>query len=128
GNLTLNTGSVTSGTAGTINIATANTPTLNLGDGTQTITIDLGGVTSSNASTINIATEGTAADAITIGNSHASTTLALTGGNDWSITSAGLASFGSILQVGSSTATTYSRFGTGTTGHSLSGADDVLVS
>lgn len=113
-------------TATTVNFASAAT-TLNIADGAITSTIDIGGVTADGASTINIATNATSADVITIGNSHASTTLALVGGNDWSITAAGIASFGSYLQVGSATPTTYSRFGTGTTGHSLSGANDVLV-
>jgi len=34
----------------------------------------------------------------------------------------------SYLQVGGLSATTYSRFGTGTTDHALSGADDLLIS
>ena len=39
----------------------------------------------------------------------------------------GVLTTSSYLQVGSATSTTYSRFGTGTSGHSLSGADDLLV-
>ncbi len=62
---------------------------IDFGDNTATKTIDIGGVTSSAIDTINIATNGTAADVISIGNSNASTTLALTGGDDWSITAAG---------------------------------------
>ncbi|OGY09972.1 MAG: hypothetical protein A2700_01995 [Candidatus Blackburnbacteria bacterium RIFCSPHIGHO2_01_FULL_44_64] len=76
-------------TATTINFASAAT-TLNLADAAITGTIDIGGVTANGASTINIATEGTSADVITIGNSHASTTLALTGGDDWSLTTTGI--------------------------------------
>ncbi len=59
-------------------------------------TIDIGGVTTSLANTVNIATNATAADVITIGNSHASSTLALTGGDDWSVTTAGAAIFDSV--------------------------------
>lgn len=59
-------------------------------------TIDIGGVTTSLANTVNIATNATAADVIAIGNSHASSTLALTGGDDWSVTTAGAAIFDSV--------------------------------
>ena len=59
-------------------------------------TIDIGGVTANKANTINIATNSTSADAITIGNSNASTTLSIVGGDDWSISSAGAASFTSF--------------------------------
>lgn len=56
-------------------------------------TIDIGGVDVDLTNTIRIATNSTSADVITIGNSNASSTLALTGGDDWSITTAGLAIF-----------------------------------
>ncbi|MBI2462807.1 MAG: hypothetical protein HYV65_01060 [Candidatus Spechtbacteria bacterium] len=60
------------------NLFTANiAKTINLGTGTA-------------ADTINIGTDGTAADVIAIGNSNASTTLALTGGDDWSMASTGI--------------------------------------
>ena len=39
----------------------------------------------------------------------------------------GIATISSILQVGSATATTYSRLGTGTTNHSLDAANDLLI-
>jgi hypothetical protein len=45
------------------------------------VTINL--ATADVGSTISIATEGTTADTITIGNSNAATTMALTGGDDW---------------------------------------------
>ncbi len=90
GTLTLNSGAVTGSGTSTINIGTADTTVINLGDSTVTKTIDIGGVTSSDASTVNIATEGTAADIIAIGNSNASTTLALTGGDDWSMAATGV--------------------------------------
>lgn len=48
---------------------------------------------------INIGT-GANAKAITIGNNDASTTLALTGGNDWSVSVAGAATFASMTGVG----------------------------
>ncbi len=62
---------------------------INIGDNTTGKTIDIAGVSSSAADTVNIATNSTAADVITIGNNNASTTLALTGGDDWSISTAG---------------------------------------
>lgn len=55
--------------------------------------IDIGGVDNDFTNTINISTNSTSADVLTIGNSNSSTTLALTGGDDWSITTAGLATF-----------------------------------
>ncbi|NQV90425.1 hypothetical protein HQ487_03395 [Candidatus Uhrbacteria bacterium] len=84
-----------SGTSGTLAIETiTNTTTaVNLFDNTVTKTIDLGGVTSDANDTIRIATEGTTADNISIGNANASTVFALTGGNDWLITSSGVAFF-----------------------------------
>jgi hypothetical protein len=78
-----------------LNIGTsAQTGALNIGDSASTKTIDIGGVTNSGTDTINIGTQSTAADVITIGNSNASTTLALTGGDDWSVSTAGLAVLG----------------------------------
>lgn len=62
---------------------------IDIGDNTTTKTIDIGGVTVSAADTINIATEATAADVITIGNANASTTLGLTGGTSWNISTSG---------------------------------------
>ncbi len=73
---------------------------IDFGDNTATKTIDIGGVTSSAADTINIGTNATAADVISIGNSHASTTLALTGGDDWSITAAGILDINGAFTLG----------------------------
>ncbi len=53
-------------------------------------TLDIGGVTTDLGNTINIATNATSADTITIGNTHVSTAFALTGGDEWSISAAGL--------------------------------------
>ncbi len=87
----------TSNLTKTINIGTGTDgDTINLGDGTGTNAIDIGGVGNSGTDTINISTEATASDVITIGNSHASTTLALTGGDDWSISTAGLGIFSQV--------------------------------
>ncbi len=72
-----------------LNFAGAAT-TLNIADSTTTKTIDIGGVDSSGTDTINIATNATAADAITIGNSNASTTVAITGGDDYSLAATGV--------------------------------------
>ncbi|MFY9484190.1 MAG: hypothetical protein WAP74_01020 [Patescibacteria group bacterium] len=73
----------------TLNIGGAAT-LLNFADSTATKTIDIGGVTASGADTINIATHRSTADAIAIGNDNASTTVAITGGDDWQITGTGL--------------------------------------
>ncbi|HLD01486.1 MAG TPA: site-specific integrase, partial [Patescibacteria group bacterium] len=75
--------------ATTINFAGAAT-TLNIADAAITGVIDIGGVGADGATTVNIATEGTSADTIKIGNSHASTTLALTGGDDWNLAATGI--------------------------------------
>ncbi len=66
--------------------------TLNIDNapGGSTKTINIGGTTASSPDAINIATQGTLADTIIIGNTNASTLLALTGGDDWSIDNAGL--------------------------------------
>jgi hypothetical protein len=74
----------------TLTLGTSTTGNIDLGDAATTKTIHIGGVTSSGTDTISIGTNGTAADTITIGNTNASTTLALTGGDDWSITSGGV--------------------------------------
>ena len=100
GDLALNGGDLTSSSATFNLLATASTTinafdaatTTNINDAAVTSTIDIGGVTNSGTNTINVATNGTAADGITIGNSNASTTVAITGGDDWSITGAGVLS------------------------------------
>lgn len=58
-------------------------------------TIDFGGVTNDRANTLNIATNATSADVITVGNSHASTTLALTSGT-WSVSTLGVGAFSNV--------------------------------
>lgn len=68
-------------TATTVTAFSAVTGTLNVADAATTKTIDIGGVTNSGTDTINIATNATAADIISIGSSHASSTNLLTGGN-----------------------------------------------
>ncbi|TSC88693.1 MAG: hypothetical protein G01um10145_860 [Microgenomates group bacterium Gr01-1014_5] len=83
------TGSLFNANLTTLNIGGALT-TLNIADSTTTKTIDIGGVTASGTDTINVATEGTLADVITIGNTNASTTLALTGGDDWNLAATGV--------------------------------------
>lgn len=50
--------------------------------------------------TISIGTDTTAGDVILIGNNNASTTLGLTGGDDWSVTTAGAATFSSLTGSG----------------------------
>ncbi len=94
---TVTLGNISGATAVNINTGTGG---INFGDNANTKTIDIGGVTNSGTDTVNIATNGTAADVITIGNTNASTTLALTGGDDWSISSAGLGTFANIIDSG----------------------------
>ncbi|MBU0570376.1 MerR family DNA-binding transcriptional regulator, partial [Patescibacteria group bacterium] len=77
--------------------------TLNIADAAITGTIDIGGVTADGATTVNIATNSTSADTLSIGNSNASTTLALTGGDDWNISGTGAANF---VSIGATTAGT----------------------
>ncbi|MDO8335677.1 MAG: kelch repeat-containing protein, partial [Candidatus Saccharibacteria bacterium] len=93
----INIGNTTDATA--LNFDTG-TGGINFGDNANTKTIDIGGVTSSGTDTINIATEGTAADVLSIGNSNASTTVAITGGNDWSITAGGVLNVASCTGCG----------------------------
>jgi hypothetical protein len=78
-------------TATTLNFASAAT-TLKIDDaaGGSTKTINIGGVTGNSPDAISISTEGTQADTIIIGNNNAATLFTLTGGNDWSLDSAGL--------------------------------------
>jgi hypothetical protein len=81
-------GNATSAQAVTID---AGTGALSLGNSSSNKTINIG--TGSGVDTIHIG-DTSSADVITIGNSNASATLALTGGDDWSISTAGLAVLG----------------------------------
>ncbi len=58
--------------------------------------VDIGGIDADQANTINIATNVTSADVITVGNSNAASTLALTGGTAWSVTTAGVATLSNM--------------------------------
>ncbi len=70
---------------------TSTSATFNLLDAaSNSTTLDIGGVTTDLGNTVNIATNATSADFITIGNSHASSTLAMTGGDDWSMAATGV--------------------------------------
>lgn len=89
GDLAVNGGDLTS-SSGTFNLLDAT------GDST---TIDIGGVTTNLANTINIATNTTSADTINIGNANAGTVLALTGGDDWSVTAGGFGTFSDLSCV-----------------------------
>lgn len=62
-------------------------------DATATGVIDIGGVTTDLSNQVLIATEDTSSDIIIIGNSNAATIMELVGGNDWSISQAGSATF-----------------------------------
>ncbi|PJB31948.1 MAG: hypothetical protein CO109_07215, partial [Deltaproteobacteria bacterium CG_4_9_14_3_um_filter_65_9] len=88
----------TTGSEGDIIISSADDVTIsgngttnlfNLDDIAATNAIDVGGNDADGADTVRISTEGTTADSITIGNANAATTVAITGGDDWSIDAAG---------------------------------------
>ncbi|MEZ4180028.1 MAG: hypothetical protein R3B41_00710 [Candidatus Doudnabacteria bacterium] len=124
------------GDVGTIQSANGFALTLNSG---TTGAINLG--TDNSAETISLAT-GAGVKTLTVGstNTTSSTTIQSGSGNislntasgtielQDSTNITGVATISSILQVGSATATTYSRLGTGTTGHALDAANDLLVS
>jgi len=65
--------------------------------------IDIGGVTTDLGNTISIATNSTTSDSIIIGNTNASTLVAISGGDDWSIASNGYAIFGAFVNGSFST-------------------------
>ncbi len=70
---------------------TSTSSTFNLLDATgNSTTIEIGGVSTDLGNTIRIATQGTTADVISIGNTTAATTMELFGGDDWSVTTAGV--------------------------------------
>ncbi|MFZ1483703.1 MAG: hypothetical protein WAS36_01690, partial [Candidatus Saccharimonadales bacterium] len=94
---TITLGNVTGATTVTINVGTGG---LNLGDNANTKTIDIGGVTNSGADTVNIATNATAADVVTIGSTHASSTATLRAG------AASLSAANSGVTIQNSAATT----------------------
>jgi hypothetical protein len=82
-------GDVVITTADDFSVVTAASAVVDIADDAVAKTIHIGGVTNSGTDTVSIATEATAADVIAIGNANAATTLALTGGTAWSITTAG---------------------------------------
>lgn len=86
-----------------VNIITG-TGGITLGDNANTKTINIGDVSNSGADTINIATNSTAADAISVGNSNAATTMSLASGN-WYVTATGSANFQKVQGAGLSDCT-----------------------
>lgn len=95
GSLSWTTGDYLDISGGALNIGDISTTAaaVNLYDDAVNKTIDIAGVTNNATDTVNIATNGTSQDAITIGNTNASTTVAVTGGDDWNITTGGVATF-----------------------------------
>lgn len=123
GDIAVNGGDMTTSTS-TFNLLTTNATTvnfasaaviLNIGDSAISKAIEIGGVTADGTDTIEIATNATSADSITIGNTNASTLLALTGGNDWSIASNGNAQFGSYIASNQATVNVFNDLTGGTT-------------
>jgi len=74
-------------TAGVLTMGDTNATSLSLCNSAACDTIDI--ANSSDADTINIGLDATAGDVISIGNSNAATTLALTGGDSWSLDASG---------------------------------------
>lgn len=88
-------GDVTMGNLQIGSVITAAGGEADLFDSSVTTNIDIGGVSADAANVITIAANALSADTITIGNSHASTTLALEAGN-WSISSGGVGAFNNV--------------------------------
>ncbi len=65
----------------------------NLFDDSISGIIDIGGVDANGSNLVRIATNNEISDGIQIGNDHLDTTAMITGGNKWSITNAGVATF-----------------------------------
>jgi|GEM_PF-2303833 len=97
--------------ATTVNTFAAAT-TLNINDAAVTSTIDIGGNDASGTNTVRIATNSTAADLIAIGNSNTSTTVAIVGGDDWSISATGNATFAGSTVLGDAASDTVAINGT----------------
>ncbi|HLE49108.1 MAG TPA: MerR family DNA-binding transcriptional regulator, partial [Patescibacteria group bacterium] len=97
GNLTVSGGTILSAStanllntvSSVINFGGAAT-SLNIADAAITGTVDIGGVTADGASTVNIATNSSTGDTIAIGNNAAATSLSLTGGDAWNMSSGGV--------------------------------------
>ncbi len=107
GDVSINGGDLSS-TAASFNFLNANVTTLtmassatvlDMNNSAVTSTINIGGSTANGANTVNIATNSTTADSIAIGNSNAGTLVTVTGGDDWSISSAGLITTAGNLAV-----------------------------
>lgn len=94
GTLTLGSAITTAGT-----VILSGTGGINIGDNAVAKIIDIGGVTANGTDTVSISTEGTSADVIAVGNANAATTVAITGGNDWSIDATGNATFAGDVAV-----------------------------
>lgn len=85
-------------------------------------TLSIGGA----ATTFNIGPTGNGASSIVLSGGSGDTGCTLNGATgDW--TCAGFGAFGGVGQFGGTAATTFSRFGTTTSSHSLSSPNDVLV-
>ena len=100
---TTNANSVTIGNTDTGTALTFDTGTggINIGNNANTKSINIGGNNATDGSdTVRISTDASSADTINIGNANSSTTIALTGGDDWSITNAGAATFATFQGAG----------------------------
>lgn len=86
GDLAVNGGDLTS-TAATFNLLNQPT-TLNIGSTAVARTVNLG--TGTAVDTVNLATDATAGDVVAIGNTNAATTVAITGGDDYSLAATGV--------------------------------------
>jgi hypothetical protein len=79
---------------------------IDLNNATGSLTTNIGAVNADGASTVNIATQGTTADTVTIGNSNAATSVAITskdGFSGYTITGNGVATFGGTTTINAAT-------------------------
>ncbi len=88
--------------------------------------LDINSATGANLQLTYNDTDGSAANKVNFGTTSSGDLTVVPSGGDIGLT--GTLSISSILQVGSATPTTYSRLGTGTTGHTLDAANDLLIS
>ncbi len=112
---------------------------VDIADSAVAKTIDIGGVTASGTDTVSIATEATAADVIAIGNDNAATTLAVTGGTAWSVSTTGVIATTGLANLNGGIAVDTDNFtvsgttgattvlSSGTTGNALDIGYDAIV-
>ncbi len=121
---------VTPGGGGALSLNSAGTGNTAIGNGTGTFQLDSNTLDISTAGALSgvtgIASSGAYTQTGVSANTFSGATTFSAAGTAVSVTND--VGIGGVLQVGSTTPTTYSRLGTNTTGHSLGAASDLLVS